>query len=382
MSIAAPLYKPSWYHGVIREKDESSEYTTHPPGSIQTKEKLKLDSIMQRLFKLSALSALHLINGLFDECFSIDDVSIRYGNSVFIKDAYDRIIGDDFITLETGDKTFNYHKEFQTLNDDSMLVRMFRYGFEKAVEHAKSAKASLPLPADGGFERTIKSSHLGKTKKQTVLSFPKQVVIFLEKNESIRDEMSFTIRLPDGTAWDYTVPVVKYWTYSTDDLVDRRMYSLLPLQVFQFRKIMKAISNSNRSDEVKSRLITEQFKRMEQTIRPIIEVLGELEGNVLTIQELDGILSALQNLTNYIYGHYGEYNTFEKEVRHMIDTIIDPKLWERAKKEGIEQGIEQGEMKRNQEVAKNLFSLGADFNMIIQATGLTKEEIIHLQGKS
>ncbi|XID95100.1 hypothetical protein ACF3MZ_11540 [Paenibacillaceae bacterium WGS1546] len=34
---------------------------------------------------------------------------------------------------------FHYHVEFQTLNGQSMVIRMFRYGFEKAVELAAGA---------------------------------------------------------------------------------------------------------------------------------------------------------------------------------------------------------------------------------------------------
>ena len=175
--------------------------------------------------------------------------------------------------------------------------------------------------------------------ERKIITLPKQVVIFLEKNEAIEDEVSFTLKLPNGTELDYTVPVVKYWTYSTDELMKRKMYALLPLQVFQFRKGMNAIRESNRFGQEKSRLITEQFKQMERTILHIIEVVGGLEGNDMTAHELDGIISSLQNLTNYIYSHYGEYNTFEKEVQQMIETIIDPRLWERAKKEGIKEGI-------------------------------------------
>ena len=50
-----------------------------------------------------------------------------------------------------------------------------------------------------------------------------------------------------------------------------------------------------------------------------------------------------------------------------------------AKQEGIEegtqQGIEQGFQRRNMEIAKNLLSQNVDIDVIMKATGLTKEEI-------
>ena len=46
-----------------------------------------------------------------------------------------------------------------------------------------------------------------------------------------------------------------------------------------------------------------------------------------------------------------------------------------AKQEGIQQGIEQGIQQRNMEIAKNLLSQNVDIDVIMNATGLNKEEI-------
>ena len=42
---------------------------------------------------------------------------------------------------------------------------------------------------------------------------------------------------------------------------------------------------------------------------------------------------------------------------------------------GISQGINQGFQQRNMEIAKNLLSQNVDIDVIMKATGLTKEEI-------
>ncbi len=145
------------------------------------KEKLKLDQMMRVLFRLSKRLTIQLINGLFDEHFSNEEVvSIHYGNSEFVMDKYDSIVGDLFLKLVTARGTFQYHVEFQTLNDQSMAIRMFRYGFEKAVELASGTED-------------------GKGSKGTpLLAFPRQIVIFLEENEAVGDELAFRLLLPDG----------------------------------------------------------------------------------------------------------------------------------------------------------------------------------------
>jgi hypothetical protein len=113
---------------------------------------------MKVLFKLSKKVIINLMNGLFDENFISDEVTIEYGNSEFIEDNFDRIVGDIFITIRRKNQTYNYHIEFQTTNDNSMVIRMFRYGFEKAHEIYNGEKCD-----------------------KIRLEFPKQLVIFIEE---------------------------------------------------------------------------------------------------------------------------------------------------------------------------------------------------------
>lgn len=119
------------------------------------KEKIKLDQMMKVLFKLSKRVMVNLLNALFNEDYDYTKVSIEYSNSEFVDDDFDRLYGDIFITVRTENKSFSYHIEFQTLNDNSMAIRMFRYGFEKAVERAGDS-----------------------TNEEITLYYPKQLVIF------------------------------------------------------------------------------------------------------------------------------------------------------------------------------------------------------------
>src|SRR5690554_3833905 len=225
MPIIALSYKHSWYTDVIRERHDSSEYAAKKPQARRKKQKLKLDQIMRVLFKLSKKVTLNMINRLFNENFVSDEVDISYENSEFIQDDYGRLTGDLFIKISTNRRVCRYHIEFQTLNDTSMIIRMFRYGFEKAIELAGSIDV----------DQTI------------TLEFPRQLVIFLEENEKIKDYLSVKLRLPDGETIPYKVPVMKYWNYTAEDLRQQKMYALLPLQVFKSRKIIQAIYKSQKT---------------------------------------------------------------------------------------------------------------------------------------
>ena len=55
-------------------------------------------------------------------------------------------------------------------------------------------------------------------------------------------------------------------------------------------------------------------------------------------------------------------------------TLIDDS-YQKGKEEGMEEGMEKGMNQRSLEIARNLLSLGLPVTQIIQATGLTEEEI-------
>jgi len=315
-----------------------------------SKEKIKLDQMMKVLFKLSKKVMVNLLNGLFNEDYDYNKVSLEYSNSEFIDDDFGRLYGDVFITIRTDNKSFSYHIEFQTLNDNSMAIRMFRYGFEKAVEQC------------GDDINT-----------ETILYYPKQLVIFLEENKNIRDELYFKLKLPDEQEIKFKVPVMKYWEYGAEDLKNKKMYALLPLQVFKSRKSIKSIyDNPNISHEEKARLINNEFKKLIVVIKNTIDIIGELyNSNEIIGSDMEKILRVLTNISEYLYKKYGDYSNVGKEVENMVTTLYNPVI----KEEGIKEGIKEGTKK----VAINMLKENMDIDLIVKLTGLTKEDVLILK---
>lgn len=315
-----------------------------------SKEKIKLDQMMKVLFKLSKKVMINLLNGLFNEDYDYRKVRMEYSNSEFVDDDFERLYGDVFITIRTENKSFSYHIEFQTLNDNSMAIRMFRYGFEKAVEQY--------------------GDEIGC---ETILYYPKQLVIFLEENKNIKNELYFRLRLPDEQEIKFKVPVMKYWEYCAEDLKDKKMYALLPLQVFKSRKSIKAIyDNAGIRHEEKARLINNEFEKLIVVIKSTLGIVGELYSSSEIIgSDLEKILRVLTNITEYLYKKYGEYTSVSKEVENMVTTLYNPAI----KEEGIREGIEKG----RKNVAINMLKENLDIDLVVKFTGLPKEEIINLR---
>lgn len=308
---------------------------THPQGDQARKRPpaLRLDAIMKVLFKLSKKVTTRLINRLFDENFDSRRIEVHYDDGELIMDDYGRFFGDRFITIRHEQQLHSFHAEFQTLHDDSIAIRLFRYGLEKAIGESTPPRA----------------------REETVLTFPKQIVICLEESGSVGDSVSVVLRLPDGHAVRYTVPVLRYWLYDAAQLHEQQLHALLPLQAFKSRKRLKAIAGSKKSAVEKQRLIIEELERLKQTIRSTMDVIGKLYNRrEILLGDLNKMLRAIQSISQYLYASYGEYEAVNKEMKIMMKTLIDPKLIEQGRREGKKEGKKEGKREGVREILLEL----------------------------
>ncbi|MGL4848659.1 MAG: coiled-coil domain-containing protein [Clostridium sp.] len=273
------------------------------------KEKVKLDQVLKFLFTTSNRVLIKLLNGLFNENFNEDEVNISISGNEFIEDNLDTIKGDMFYTaLKKNNEKINYHIEFQTKNDSSMVIRTFEYGFKKAKEESINEK------------------------KMKTIYFPKQKVIFFEENKNIEDSLKMRIVFPNEKEYIYEVEVMKYWEYTTEDLIAKKLYPLIPLQLFNLRKELNKLEKENKDEDIKN--LSEKAKRLAKT-------LAEASNKLLKEEEIYGedfhkLLLGIQNLIEYLNRAYFKSKKLEKEVEIMTKTLYDPEVEERGKESGIE----------------------------------------------
>ncbi|HWQ41946.1 MAG TPA: hypothetical protein VN456_07910, partial [Desulfosporosinus sp.] len=147
------------------------------PKNQASSERVKLDEILKSLFTVSSKVLINMLNSLFKENYAEEATEVSFSSNEFVDDAHNILRGDLFLKLSDADnKSDHYHIEIQTLNDDSMVIRMLEYGISKAKEIAKY---------EGDQE-------------ETVFYIPKQLVIFIEQNPSIKDELRLRLMFPDG----------------------------------------------------------------------------------------------------------------------------------------------------------------------------------------
>ncbi len=301
------------------------------------KESVKMDQILKSLFSVSKGVLIKLMNGLFHESFKEEETEISIGNNEFVSEEFNIIRGDLFLELTKNKKMHQYHIEFQTKNDKTMIIRMFEYGFNRAKE-------------------------LSRYEEEKILYIPKQLVIFIEENNNIKDELKMKIIFPNQQEINYVVPVMKYWKYTDKELLENKMYPLLPLQIFKLRSKLEKIKENNVENKNKElyRLLNEAKEIAIDIAKKSRELFdkGEIVG-----EDLHKILLAIQNLIEYLNERYGEYEEIEKEVISVTKTLYDPLVAKNTAKE----------------IAKNLILANIDEAIIIKTTGVTKKEIIKLK---
>lgn len=302
-----------------------------------TKEKVKLDEILKFLFSTSNKVLINLLNAIFDEDFKENEVELTVSNNEFIEDTLGVIRGDMFFDILKKDHNkVSYHLEFQTKNDNTMVVRMFEYGFKKGKENSNVK-----------IDDNIKTIY-----------FPKQKVIFFEENKSIEDLLNLKIVFPDSQEVIYSVGVIKYWELTPEYLSEKKMYPLMPLQLFTLRKELESAQRRNDISKI---------QELSVVAKDLAEMLANKSSDLFYREEILGedfhkMLLAIQNLIEYLNRNYLHDEKLEEEVITMTKSLYDPAV----ERKGIEQGIKKGTMDTKIENAKNLLDILDDETIAVK----------------
>lgn len=123
---------------------------------------------------------------------------------------------------------------------------------------------------------------------------------------------------PDNQEIIYVVSVVKYWEYSDEELREKKMNPLIPLQLFKLRKELEKAHNKNDIDKIKelsiiAKSLANKLAKESAILFEEDEILGE---------DFHKMLLAIQNLIEYLNRNYINDDNIEEEVSTIISIII------------------------------------------------------------
>ena len=95
----------------------------------------------------------------------------------------------------------------------------------------------------------------------------------------------------------------------------------------------------------------------------------------LSSEEQEKYDESIKAVDDYYSGLYGSYIEGEEKgiAKGMVEGIAKGMV------EGIAKGIAKGELSKSLAIARNLLAMGMSWSQIMQATGLTEEQLKQLQ---
>ena len=217
----------------------------------------------------------------------------------------DKRITDSSFTITRADNTRKrYHIECEEQLDGSILVRMFEYDAQIALD-----------------DHTIEGAEL-------TVSFPHSAVLALRCANRASGTMKINVVTPGGQI-SYTVPIIKVQKYSLDELFEKKLLFFLPFYIFSHEKELQECD----ADEAK----LERLKDIYKGIRARLDELQKT-GEIDVFQK-NSICSMSNHVMALIAQNY-------QNVRKGVEPIMGGKIIEYEAKtilnKGIEQGIERG----------------------------------------
>ena len=248
-----------------------------------------------------------VVNEVFDEDYTGDEQIILNTNEIYLRQqdgAGDKRITDSSFTIIGKEGASRYHLECQSTTDGSMLVRMYEYDSQIALQ-------------EGILEKGILN-----------VNFPQSAILYLRHTRNTPDVMKICINTPNGSV-SYDVPVLKVKNYSVESIFEKKLYFLIPFHIFAYEESFKVIEES-----------TEQLQALKETYGRIIQRLDEL---CLQGQLDEYTKKTICEMSETVLKHIAEkYENIKEEVTKVMGGTVLEYEAKNILRQGIEQGIEQG----------------------------------------
>ena len=286
-----------------------------------------------------------VINEVFGKHYSGNERIIFRPNEHFInqQDGWEqkRITDSSFSIISDDNSEDKFILECQSTDDDTLLIRIFEYITQEAL--------------DSG---TI-------TKYKLTVTIPHAAVLFLRSKKSTPNSMNIVINTPGGSV-SFDVPVMKVQSYSLEQIFNKNLLFLLPFYIFNLEKNFPQYERNETALQSLKNVYSDFMLRLENAVE---------EGRISAYYRrtiLDMSKKVLENIA-------AKYHNIQKEVNNIMGGQIleheGKTIYNDGLKEGIAVGEERGRREANFETARRLRQMGLSDNDIHHATNLSLDDI-------
>ena len=273
-----------------------------------------------------------------------------------ITDSSFEIISEETAPIAQGQKK-RYHIECQSTEDGTMIVRMFEYDTQLALENREFTSNILTV------------------------QFPDSAIVSLRHTKNTPEEMTVKVLTPGGRV-SYTVPVLKVKRYTIHELFERKLFFLIPFHIFAYEKDFKELEENS-----------EKLAKLEEEYTAIVNRLEEDRKNgdlneyeKVTILEMsDTVIKHLaakyekvrKGVGESMGGKVLEYEAKDILNRGRAEGYLEGEAY--GRREGRDEGRAEGEItgmkKAKMQLAVKLLQAGNSVAYVADLTELPEETV-------
>ncbi|MCD8069377.1 MAG: hypothetical protein LUE87_10965 [Lachnospiraceae bacterium] len=206
------------------------------------------DDVFRTLTNDCSPLLIPLINEVFGERFTGNE-EIVFSPNIHYLNRQDggeekRVTDSSFSII--GAETKKYLLECQSTSDNSMLVRIFEYSTQIALDEGRIIGNTLEV------------------------EIPNCAVLYLRSTKNTPDNLHIRIRF-QGKAFTYEIPAIKMQKYSLDELLQKNLLFLLPFYIFTYDSRLKEYN----TNEKKLNALKAEFRVIVKHLDHL-EYLGQL----------------------------------------------------------------------------------------------------------
>ena len=278
-----------------------------------------------------------IINEVFGKNYSGNERIIFRPNEHFINQQdgkeQKRITDSSFSIISEDNSEEKFILECQSTDDDTLLIRIFEYITQEAL--------------DSG---TL-------TKYQLTVTIPHAAVLFLRSKKSTPNSMNIVINTPGG-AVSFNIPVMKVQSYSLEQIFDKNLLFLLPFYIFNLEKDFPQYEASEEALESLKNVYVDFMDRLEKEVT---------EGHISAYYRRT-ILDMSKKVLENIAAKY-------KNVQKGVNDIMGGQVLEHEGKTIFNAGVAEGRREANLDTARRLREMGMNDNDIHRATNISFEDL-------
>ena len=327
-----------------REEIEDNEVTEEKENDISS---TPYDDVFRTMLNDCSSLIIPVLNEVFHEHYRGDEKIVFYPNEHFLNrqdGKEEKCITDTAFTV-FGKVIKKYHLECQSTSDSSMLVRMFEYGSQIALD-------------DGIID--------GQT---LYVRFPEAAILFLRSTANTPDAMEITIETPGG-AISYEIPVLKMQQYTLEEIFEKKLLFLIPFYIFTHESRFEEYNK----DEERLQILLKEYRDIRNRLEQMTKD-GEIDEYIKRT-----ILEMTNKVIRNIARKYSQVRKGAKNI--MVGRVLDyeaKRILNKGREEGRAEGRAEGMEMLNIAHVKKMLLGNMEISLIMKITELPREKVEELK---